>query len=138
MIFYTTLTTPLGELKLLANTTHMLAILWENSSINSQKFPCLSENASLPIFQEAAFQLQEYFAKKRQTFTLPLNMQGTEFQLSVWKALSTIPYGQTFSYLDIAKTIGKPKAVRAVGMTIGKNPFSIIIPCHRVIGSNGK
>ncbi|WP_058485292.1 methylated-DNA--[protein]-cysteine S-methyltransferase [Defluviitalea phaphyphila] len=82
-------------------------------------------------------QLEEYFKRKRKNFDLPLSLEGTEFQLKVWKALQEIPYGQTCSYKDIAKKINNPKASRAVGMANNKNPISIIIPCHRVIGSKG-
>ena len=82
-------------------------------------------------------QLEEYFAGKRKTFDLPLAPRGTAFQLSVWNALQQIAYGQTRSYADIARVIGRPSAVRAVGAANGANPIPIIIPCHRVIGSSG-
>jgi len=84
-----------------------------------------------------AMQLKEYFAGKRKKFDVPLNPQGTEFQRSVWKALQDIPYGKTRSYKQIAKAVGNPKACRAVGMANNKNPIWIIIPCHRVIGTDG-
>lgn len=95
-----------------------------------------SEITKNAITEDACTQLKAYFAKKLNTFDLPLDVNGTEFQMSVWKALKEIPYGQTVSYLDIAKTIGNPKAVRAVGLANGKNPIAIVVPCHRVIGSN--
>ncbi len=82
-------------------------------------------------------QLSEYFTNKRQVFELPLEQNGTAFQNQVWQALLTIPYGQVASYADIAQRINNPKAVRAVGAANGKNPISIIVPCHRVIGANG-
>jgi methylated-DNA-[protein]-cysteine S-methyltransferase len=88
-------------------------------------------------FEDVAEQLQEYFAKKRTEFTVPLAPVGTPFQQSVWKELTTIPYGQTRSYLQLAKALGNPSAMRAVGAANGRNPISIIVPCHRVIGSNG-
>ena len=91
-----------------------------------------------PLIKKAAVQIEEYFAGKRKKFTLPLVMHGTEFQMDVWNALQTIPYGETRSYKDIAEQIGRPKAVRAVGMANHHNPISIIVPCHRVIGHNGK
>ena len=84
-----------------------------------------------------AMQLSEYFTGKRKKFDVPLNPQGTEFQCSVWKALQAIPYGKTRSYKQIAKAIGNPKACRAVGMANNKNPIWILIPCHRVIGTDG-
>ena len=86
----------------------------------------------------ATIQLDEYFQGKRTTFSLPFKLTGTPFQLAVWKELQNIPYGQTTSYKEIAQKINKPKACRAVGMANNKNPLPIIIPCHRVIGSNGK
>lgn len=87
---------------------------------------------------QACAQLQEYFAGKRTTFDLPLAASGTTFQQQVWQALLTIPYGKTCSYGDIARAIGNPKGVRAVGLANGKNPLAIVVPCHRVIGANGK
>jgi len=90
-----------------------------------------------PLIKKAAKQLTEYFSKKRTKFDLPLSPAGTEFQLSVWRALETIPFGETRSYMDIAVQIGNPKACRAVGMANNRNPIAIIIPCHRVIGRDG-
>jgi len=87
---------------------------------------------------ETQKQLTEYFAGKRQQFDVPLDFEGTEFQKKVWQALLSIPFGETRSYRDIAEQIGNVKAVRAVGAANGKNPISIIAPCHRVIGMNGK
>ena len=91
-----------------------------------------------PLIKKASVQIEEYLAGKRKKFTLPLVMRGTEFQMNVWNALQTIPYGETCSYKDIAEQICRPKAVRAVGMANHNNPISIIVPCHRVIGCNGK
>jgi len=88
-------------------------------------------------FGDIATQLGEYFAGSRRTFDLPLAPRGTPFQRSVWSVLQTIPYGQTWSYLQVARTIGKPSACRAVGAANGANPLPIIVPCHRVIGTNG-
>ncbi len=96
------------------------------------------ENKSTPLLDEAAKQLEEYFKGQRQVFDLPLNPQGTVFQKQVWQALCQIPYGETRSYKDIAEMIGNPKACRAVGGANNKNPIMIVIPCHRVIGANGK
>ena len=90
-----------------------------------------------PILLETERQLSEYFAGKRIRFTVPLEPRGSEFQKRVWSALKEIPFGKTRSYLDLAKTIGLPKASRAVGAANGKNPLSIIFPCHRVVGANG-
>ena len=87
--------------------------------------------------EDAAYQLQEYFEGKRQNFTLELNPQGTDFQKRVWQALLEIPYGKTVSYLELSKTLGDVKAIRAVAAANGKNPLWIVVPCHRVIGSDG-
>lgn len=99
----------------------------DNSSIN--------ETA---LIKEAYIQINSFLEGKRKKFDLPLFFEGTEFQIKVWNALLDIPYGETKSYKDIAEMVGSPKAYRAVGMTNNKNPISIIVPCHRVIGSNGK
>jgi len=93
---------------------------------------------SHPILVLAQQQLQEYFSGSRHDFTVPLSMNGTEFQLAAWLALQTIPYGKTVSYKAIAEQIGRPKAMRAVGMANNRNPIAIIVPCHRVIGANGQ
>jgi len=96
-----------------------------------------SEKKETPLIKKAANQIDEYFNGKRKIFDLPLVLHGTDFQVSVWKALQKIPYGKTRSYGEIAAAIGNPKASRAVGMANNRNPISIIVPCHRVIGSNG-
>ena len=87
--------------------------------------------------QQAITQIKEYFTKQRRQFDLPLQLQGTAFQKQTWQQLLTVPYGQTASYKDIAVAIKRPQAVRAVGAANGKNPISIVVPCHRIIGSNG-
>lgn len=91
-----------------------------------------------PLLKKAGEQLQDYLAGKEKSFELPFAPKGTEFQKDVWKALQEIPYGETRSYGEVAKRIGNPKAYRAVGMSNNKNPLPIFIPCHRVIGANGK
>lgn len=98
---------------------------------------CEVEYGDSPVIRRAISQLDEYFKGQRKDFKVPTLLCGTEFRKRVWNALSHIPYGNTTSYMDIAKAIDAPKAIRAVGTSIGANPISIIIPCHRVIGSNG-
>jgi methylated-DNA-[protein]-cysteine S-methyltransferase len=93
--------------------------------------------AETPVIKKAADQLAEYFDGRRRSFDLPMTLRGTDFQLAVWKALLTIPLGETRCYQDIAAQIGRPKALRAVGMANNRNPIVIIIPCHRVIGKDG-
>ena len=93
--------------------------------------------ASNAPFHEAKRQLAEYLRGQRTQFDLRLNLEGTPFQLAVWKALAEIPFGETRSYGDIAREVGRPRAVRAVGLANGRNPVPIVVPCHRVIGSTG-
>lgn len=134
-MYYCYLDTPIGEL-LLAGEEGAL------SMIGFPKGSMRREPEADWIFNEkplanACTQLNEYFAGCRKEFDLPLKLNGTEFQVSVLEALQDIPYGQTTSYGEIAKRIGRPKAVRAVGAANGRNPIPIVVPCHRVIGSTG-
>ena len=129
---------PVGTLKLVAHETALVAVLWENENPKRVRLAELIEQIDHPILLETQKQLTEYFAGKRQQFDLPLDFAGTEFQHKVWQALLSIPFGETRSYRDIAEQIGNIKAVRAVGAANGKNPISIIAPCHRVVGTNGK
>ncbi|MGN0937368.1 MULTISPECIES: methylated-DNA--[protein]-cysteine S-methyltransferase [unclassified Acinetobacter] len=135
---YQFLDSPVGQLKLVAHETALVAVLWENENPNRVRLAALVEDRQHPILLKTAQQLNEYFAGKRQQFDLPLDFEGTEFQQQVWQALLTIPFGETRSYKQIAEQIGNVKAVRAVGAANGKNPISIIAPCHRVVGANGK
>lgn len=122
----------------------LLTLAEENNKLtncnfgNSPKLPQNAEIKETKLIKEAWLQLQQYFNGCRKTFELPLTPQGTTFQQAAWQALLTIPYGQTASYKDMAVKISNPKACRAIGMANNKNPIGIIIPCHRVIGSNGK
>ncbi|HCS46446.1 MAG TPA: cysteine methyltransferase [Pseudomonas sp.] len=134
----TTLASPVGELKLVANGARLAAILWENDRPGRVRLGPMSEAADNPILVRTAQQLKEYFAGSRNRFELELDFAGTEFQKKVWAALLTIPFGETRSYSEIAVQIGNPSAVRAVGAANGKNPISIVAPCHRVIGASGK
>ena len=129
---------PVGQLKLVATETALVAVLWENENPNRVRLAELVENKKHSVLLETQKQLNEYFAGQRQIFDLPLDFEGTEFQQKVWQALLTIPFGETRSYKQIAEQIGNVKAVRAVGAANGKNPISIIAPCHRVVGANGK
>lgn len=135
---YKTMRSPVGELKLVASDNGLAAVLWENDNPKRVPLQPLKQDNNHPVLAEAEKQLSEYFAGKRTSFTVALDPVGTGFQKKVWDALRTIPFGQTRSYGQIAKQIGNPKAVRAVGGANGKNPLSIIAPCHRVIGSSGK
>ena len=136
--YYTVMESPVGDITLIADDKSLCAIYWPNQQPNEKKFPDLEKKDSNKVLRSTVKQLNDYFKGKRTQFDLPLRAVGTNFQEQVWKALTSIDYGDTVSYGDIAKDIKNPKAVRAVGAAIGKNPISIIIPCHRVIGSNGK
>jgi methylated-DNA-[protein]-cysteine S-methyltransferase len=132
------MSSPVGILKLVATEKALVAVLWENENPKRVRLAELVEYTDHPILLETQQQLNEYFAGTRQQFDLPLDFEGTEFQQKVWQALLEIPFGETRSYRDIAEQVGNVKAVRAVGAANGKNPISIIAPCHRVVGMNGK
>jgi len=134
---YTRMATPVGTLTLVATGQGVAAILWENDRPGRVPLHLLAEEKRHPVLVEAERQLAEYFDGRRKDFALTLDVSGTPFQRAVWNALSTIPFGETRSYTDIAAQIGNPKAVRAVGAANGRNPVSIVVPCHRVIGSSG-
>ena len=136
--FYKTTKSPVGELKLVASDEGITAILWGKDNPRRVRLAPASEDKNHPVLLETERQLKDYFSGKRKVFSLALDFKGTEFQKKVWAALLTIPFGETRSYAQIANQIKRPKAARAVGAAIGKNPISIIAPCHRVIGSTGK
>jgi len=136
--YYTVMKSPVGDITLIADKESLCGIYWPNQNPDNKKFPNLEKKDGSKVLRSAVKQLNFYFAGKTERFDIPLRPVGTDFQENVWKALRSIKYGKTVSYGDIAKKIGNPKAVRAVGAAIGKNPLSIIVPCHRVIGSNGK
>lgn len=133
-----TMPSPVGRLTLVASDAGLAAVLWENDSPRRVPLTIAGEKPGHPVLKETERQLKEYFAGKRTQFDLPLDFQGTDFQKRVWKALLKIPFGETRSYAQIARAVGKPNAVRAVGAANGRNPISIIAPCHRVIGKDGK
>jgi len=135
---YKTIQSPVGELKLVASRKGLVAVLWQNDSPKRVPLGELVKQDSHPILIEAERQLGEYFEGKRKHFSVSLDMRGTRFQQSVWDALLAIPFGETRSYGDLARRLGNPRATRAVGAANGRNPISIIVPCHRVLGSNGK
>ena len=125
--------TPLGPVGIIENGTAITHIFWGHMD-QPQQLPW----KNTPLLQQAASQLDEYFRGIRRIFDLPLAPQGTPFEEAVWQALLTIPYGETKRYADIARQTGRPSAFRPVGRANGRNPISIIIPCHRVIGANKK
>ncbi|MBA1429313.1 methylated-DNA--[protein]-cysteine S-methyltransferase [Pseudomonas fluorescens] len=134
---YTLMPSPVGQLTLVARNGKLGAVLWETERANRVRLGQLHEANDSPVLLETQRQLAEYFAGTRSRFELELDFYGTDFQKQVWQALLTIPFGETRSYSQIARQIGNPSAVRAVGAANGRNPISIIAPCHRVVGASG-
>jgi methylated-DNA-[protein]-cysteine S-methyltransferase len=137
MSLYSYTESPVGRIMLTSDGDSLAGLYLQGQKDEPQLGPHWTRADSLPLFADAATQLAEYFAGVRTVFALPLAPAGTPFQRSVWRELEAIPYGARLSYGDIARALGKPRATRAVGAAIGQNPVSIIIPCHRVVGSNG-
>ncbi|MBV6647409.1 MAG: methylated-DNA--[protein]-cysteine S-methyltransferase [Cyclobacteriaceae bacterium] len=137
---HTKIDSPVGKLLLLSDSDFLTGVYFykERNGFGFRNEGYGLEDNNSDLFRETTQQLQQYFGGHLQNFNIPVKFKGTDFQKSVWNALFTIPYGETVSYLDVAKQIGDPTAARAVGWANGKNPIPIIYPCHRVIGSNGK
>jgi methylated-DNA-[protein]-cysteine S-methyltransferase len=123
---------PYGRLTLVGDERGLQAVLWADDPV-----PAGAEERAEPMLAETARQLDEYFAGNRQRFELPLALSGTPFQLAAWRALADVPYGSTVSYAEQARRVGVPRAVRAIGAANARNPLPIVLPCHRLIGSNG-
>ncbi len=139
-LYSTTIDSPVGLLTLVVSDAGIRAILWDAEGEDVRvRFAAAGavDRPDHPILTDAVHQLEQYFAGERQDFDLPLDTVGTEFQMSAWGALQTIPFGATVSYGEQARRLGNPKAVRAVGAANGRNPVSIVVPCHRVVGSDG-
>ncbi|MEG3133338.1 methylated-DNA--[protein]-cysteine S-methyltransferase [Rouxiella sp. T17] len=134
---YKRIASPVGVLTLVARGSKLAAVLWESERENRVRLGALVEDEHHPMLLKTEQQLNEYFAGTRTRFELALDFQGTDFQQRVWQALLAIPFGETRSYTQIAQAVGSPKSVRAVGAANGRNPLSIIAPCHRVIGASG-
>lgn len=132
---YRTLDSPIGQLLLAGDPSGLRLLLFSNGRDHAKPRPEWQPDSG--TLGDAARQLTEYFEGRRRTFDMRLAPEGTDFQKTVWNALLEIPYGETTSYGELARRIGNPKAVRAVGLANGSNPISIVIPCHRVIGSDG-
>ncbi|MEJ1966850.1 MAG: methylated-DNA--[protein]-cysteine S-methyltransferase [Gammaproteobacteria bacterium] len=136
--FAKTIESPVGDLRIVASDRGLAAVLWKGDSPRRARLGHVFEDRNHAVLLEAERQLNEYFAAERKAFDLKLDFAGTPFQCQVWAALLTIPFGETRSYGQIASQIGSPSAARAVGAANGRNPISIIAPCHRVVGSTGK
>lgn len=122
--------TIIGNIEIIEEDEHIIGVNFNTESN--------VEDKETELIEETYRQISEYLERERKTFDIPIKMQGTEFQKKVWKELTKIPYGETRSYKQIAENIGNPKACRAVGMANHNNPIAIIVPCHRVIGTNNK
>jgi methylated-DNA-[protein]-cysteine S-methyltransferase len=140
---FTKVDSPVGELLLAASEKGLVSLLfeiWAHGPADGERANWEQDDGTGPageILVEARRQLLEYFNRQRTTFDLPLDLSGTPFQLQVWHALTRIPFGSTMSYGDLARRVGSPNGSRAVGAANGRNPVAIVVPCHRVIGSNG-
>jgi methylated-DNA-[protein]-cysteine S-methyltransferase len=132
------MSSPVGTLTLVASDEALVAILWAGGSPGRVPLAGVSEEAAHPVLVETQRQLDEYFLGERRAFDVPLDLRGTPFQRSVWELLRTIPFGETRSYGELAAQLGNPAAMRAVGAANGRNPISIVVPCHRVVGATGK
>ena len=132
---YDEMPSPIGRLRLVADTQGLREIWFDSGRHQRQPGPAWTRSPQALAF--ARVQLEEYFAGTRQVFALPLHPLGTPFQVAVWQELARIPYGATISYGELARRIGQPQAMRAVGAANGRNPLPLVLPCHRVIGSNG-
>lgn len=136
-LYGTTHETPVGELTLVASDRGLRAVIWPGASGRVPLTARPRRNPGHPILRDATLQLDEYFEGSRTRFDLPLDIQGTRFQLAAWRALSAIPYGSTVSYGQQARQLGIPTAARALGAANRANPVCIVVPCHRVIGADG-
>ena len=137
LVFFCTVDSPIGRLTL---TSDGAALTGLYMSVPGKPLPRTADWVMDPTaapLPQAVGQVREYFAGQRRKFDLPLCLQGTEFQKSVWRALAEIPFGATWSYGQLARRLGNPSACRAVGLANGRNPIAIIVPCHRVIGADG-
>lgn len=137
LLKYKIINSPVGSLKIVVQEQALVAVLWDNEKLNRVRLDQMEENEKDPLILETEKQLNEYFLHQRTVFNLPMELDGTPFQQGVWELLNQIPYGTTWAYKDIAVKMNRPRAVRAVGAAVGRNPISIIVPCHRVIASNG-
>lgn len=135
---FDTMNTPVGQVTLVAVEEGLAAVLWEEEREGRVRFPKVPRRDERdPVLVQTKQQLKEYFAGKRREFDLPLSPLGTPFQKQAWEALRRIPYGSTATYAEQARDMGQSGKARAVGAANGRNPLSIVVPCHRVIGKNG-
>jgi methylated-DNA-[protein]-cysteine S-methyltransferase len=137
MIYFTTMKSPVDELLLLSDGEYLTGLFMNECAHPPTRNPDWKRRDDLPVFEKTKQQLTSYFKGELTKFDLPLKASGTEFQRTVWRELTKIPYGETINYGQLAARIGNPNAQRAVGLANGRNPIGIVVPCHRVIGANG-
>ena len=135
-LYYSQMNSPIGPLNLAVSSKGLVALEFDRNNFPPKKTKYGWEESAKAI-KPFTRELEEYFAGKRREFTFPLDLRGTDFQVKCWRALLAIPYGETRSYADIARAVRKPQAFRAVGMANNRNPIAIVVPCHRVIASDG-
>ena len=137
MRYTTTYTSPLGEILLAADDTGLTGLWFMGAKYFAAGLEPGAEEKELPVFRETKRWLDGYFSGREPDFLPPLHLSGTPFQMAVWKVMGEIPYGKTMTYGEIARRLGRPRASQAVGSAVGRNPISVILPCHRVVGSSG-
>lgn len=135
---YKIIDTPVGPIHLIATEKGLSGLVWADKDYIRTKLPAATYNEQAPVLIQTELPLNEYFAKKRKIFDIPLDFQGTAFQIRVWEVLLGVPYGTTRTYGQLGQQLGDSKAVRAVGGALNKNPIAIIAPCHRIVGTSGK
>jgi methylated-DNA-[protein]-cysteine S-methyltransferase len=137
MTTYSILKTPLGDLMLVANKSELIGLYFNECRHIPAARSAWTLDETHPVLKKAAKELKEYLGGKRNRFSFPASSSGTDFQKRVWREILKIPFGETISYSDLAKKAGAPRAIRAAGAATGRNPLSIVVPCHRVVGKNG-
>ena len=136
-VYYDLISTSLGSMLLASDGDGLSGAWFEGQRYEPSRGPSWERRTDLPLLVRAGVELSEYFAGARTTFTLPLSPAGTAFQREVWGAIAAIPYAETAAYRDLASRIGRPASIRAASAATGRNPLSIIVPCHRVVGADG-
>ncbi len=129
--------TPLGTVRISARGDAIAGLWFDGQKYDAVADDAWRESPGDPMLRDAVRQLREYFKGRRERFDLPLAPEGTTFQRGVWRAIAKVPAGRTASYGDLARRIGRPSSVRAVGAAVGRNPLSVVVPCHRIVGSDG-
>lgn len=138
MIYCESTSTPLGEMLLVSDENHLCGAYFIGQKYFPRIAPTWRQGAGLPVMRQAREELDAFFRGERRQFTVPLKPHGTAFQLRVWRMLAAVPYGATVSYGDLARQLGGARHARAVGSATGRNPLSVIVPCHRVLSASGK